>query len=238
MLAKGHVMLKDVPGTGKTMLARSIAASVECISIGFSSPDLLPMDITGNNIFNLRSKTLSQPGPIFTHILLADEINRAAPKTQSALLEVMAEGQVTVEGHTHVLMRPSGLGDYEPARPSRNLSFLPRSWTVLVFNYPWGFRRRTRNSICGCALGGAFSSSRSPTRHIKRAFWVGNAWSRACLLGGNQVLHRGFGQPYSFDSVLGSAISASCFDALPDLSGCSDAGTCVCGSGRCPSHGR
>ena len=108
MLAKGHVMLKDVPGTGKTMLARSIAASVECDfnRIQFT-PDLLPMDITGNNIFNLRSKTFEfQPGPIFTHILLADEINRATPKTQSALLEVMAEGQVTVEGHTHVLDAP------------------------------------------------------------------------------------------------------------------------------------
>jgi len=108
MIAKGHVLLKDVPGTGKTMLARSIAASVEC---GFKriqfTPDLLPMDITGTNIFNLRSKVFEfRPGPIFTHILLADEINRATPKTQSALLEVMGEQQVTVEGHTHELDAP------------------------------------------------------------------------------------------------------------------------------------
>ena len=108
LIAGGHVMLLDVPGTGKTMLARSIAASIQSKfkRIQFT-PDLLPMDITGNNIFNMRSKSFTfQPGPIFTNLLLADEINRATPKTQSALLEVMAEGQVTVEGKTHILPRP------------------------------------------------------------------------------------------------------------------------------------
>ncbi len=108
MTARGHVLLKDVPGTGKTMLARSIAASVH---LGFSriqfTPDLLPMDVTGTKVFNLRSKSFEfQAGPIFTNILLADEINRATPKTQSALLEVMAEGQVTIEGETHTLPPP------------------------------------------------------------------------------------------------------------------------------------
>jgi MoxR-like ATPase len=102
------VLLVDVPGTGKTLLARALAASVAVTfrRIQFT-PDLLPLDLVGSNVFNLRSKAFEfQPGPVFAHFVLADEINRATPKTQSALLEVMAERQVTVEGRTHVLEEP------------------------------------------------------------------------------------------------------------------------------------
>lgn len=106
--AQGHILFRDVPGVGKTMIAKSFAASVGCpfARIQFT-PDLLPMDVTGANVFNVRSKSFEfQRGPVFTSVLLGDEINRAPPKTQSALLEVMEERQVTVEGVTHKLEPP------------------------------------------------------------------------------------------------------------------------------------
>ncbi len=106
--AQGHVLFRDLPGVGKTMLAKSFAASVGGFfrRIQFT-PDLLPMDVSGANVFNVRTKVFEfQPGPVFANVVLADEINRATPKTQSALLEVMEERQVTVEGVTHPLDLP------------------------------------------------------------------------------------------------------------------------------------
>jgi MoxR-like ATPase len=108
LLCEGHVLIEDVPGTGKTMLARAIAAS---LGLTFKrlqcTPDLLPNDITGVSVYNQRSGEFEfRPGPAFVHVLLADEINRATPRTQSALLESMGEGQVTVDGVTYPLERP------------------------------------------------------------------------------------------------------------------------------------
>ncbi|MFC6730486.1 AAA family ATPase, partial [Natronoarchaeum mannanilyticum] len=108
MLGGGHVLLEDVPGVGKTMLARSIARSFDCSfkRVQFT-PDLLPADVTGVNMFDKRTNEFEfQPGPLFANVVLGDEINRAPPKTQSALLEAMAEGQVTVDGTTRELPQP------------------------------------------------------------------------------------------------------------------------------------
>ena len=108
LLCEGHVLIEDVPGTGKTMLARSIAAS---LGGGFRrlqcTPDLLPNDVTGVSVYNQKNTQFEfRPGPVFVNVLLADEINRATPRTQSALLEAMQEQQVTVDGQTHSLPRP------------------------------------------------------------------------------------------------------------------------------------
>ena len=108
LLAEGHLLVEDVPGVGKTLLSKALARSVDASvhRIQFT-PDLMPSDVTGVSIFDPEARRFEfRPGPVFAHIVVADEINRASPKTQSALLECMEEHQVTVDDHTYPLASP------------------------------------------------------------------------------------------------------------------------------------
>ena len=109
LLAEGHLLIEDVPGVGKTMLSKALARSIDCTvrRIQFT-PDLLPRDVTGVSVFNQDTREFEfRPGGVFANIVVGDEINRASPKTQSALLECMEERQVTVDGTTYHLERRS-----------------------------------------------------------------------------------------------------------------------------------
>src|SRR3954451_25336241 len=108
LLAEGHVLVEDVPGVGKTLLARALGASIDCSFRRLQfTPDLLPSDILGSSVYNAASGEFTlKAGPISPNVILADEINRTTPRTQSALLEAMSDGQVSVEGKTHVLEPP------------------------------------------------------------------------------------------------------------------------------------
>jgi MoxR-like ATPase len=108
LLAEGHVLIEDVPGVGKTLLARALAASIDCSFHRLQfTPDLLPSDILGSSIYNATTgEFIFKPGPVFVNVILADEINRTTPRTQSALLEAMGDRQVSVEGKTYTLEPP------------------------------------------------------------------------------------------------------------------------------------
>jgi MoxR-like ATPase len=154
ILADGHVLIEDYPGLAKTLMARSFARVMD---LGFArvqfTPDLMPADVTGSSIFNQKTAAFEfRPGPVFTNLLLGDEINRAPPKTQAALLEAMQERQVTVEGQTHLLARPfivlatENPIEYEGTYPLPEAQ-LDRFMIRVAVGYPsrddeWGMARR------------------------------------------------------------------------------------------------
>ena len=164
LLADGHVLLEDFPGLAKTLMARSFAAvtGLSFARVQFT-PDLMPADVTGSALYDQRSGELRfQPGPIFTHILLGDEINRAPPKTQAALLEAMQERQVTTEDRTRPLERPFlVLATQNPIEYEGPIRFPRRSSTGSCCGSVWGIRTGLQSSSC---YGGAWNAARTTSR--------------------------------------------------------------------------
>ena len=158
LLSRGHILIEGVPGVGKTIYARSMAKS---IGVSFKriqcTADLLPSDITGVYIFDQRDREFSfRPGPVMAHIVLVDEINRASPKTQSALLECMEERQITIEGVTHPMPDPFVvLATRNPTEHGGTFPYLKRSWTA--------------------SSSGSSSTTRLPTRNYP--YWNGSSRS-------------------------------------------------------------
>ena len=152
LLAEGHLLLEDVPGVGKTSLARSLAGALGTPwqRIQFT-PDLLPGDVTGVSVFHQdASAFVFHPGPVFSNVVLADEINRASPRTQSALLEVMEERQVTVDGRPYRVPRPFSLSPRRTRSRWTAPTRCPRhSWTA-SWSRP-GLDTRTTRRRCGCS---------------------------------------------------------------------------------------
>ena len=149
LLCGGHILLEDIPGTGKTTLVKTLARSVggSFTRVQFT-PDLLPSDLTGANIYNQKTQEFHfKPGPVFTNMLLADEINRATPRTQSSLLECMEEGQVTVDGQTHRLTPPFFVA---ATLLKSRVHFLCRrpSWTAFSCASLWDIPVRKASGKC------------------------------------------------------------------------------------------
>jgi MoxR-like ATPase len=158
LLAGEHILLEDVPGVGKTLIGKTLARSISGIfrRVQFT-PDLLPADITGSSLFDTAKQTfVFTPGPVFANILLADEINRTTPRTQSALLEAMSERQVSSDGQTHPLPQPSRSWSSPRRIPWNSRGLIPcpkRSSTAFSCGFPSAIPIVMPRSACSAAIG-------------------------------------------------------------------------------------